>query len=243
MIVPGDGRKRAQTAERVSEREDFIASLRPWLRAALACDALDTLGLRNQCLDPGVKPLRTGAHLIGFVKTLLIAPTHETKNEPAQGAEDDSYSGLLQALERVEPGDVFVSASTEESRDAVWGELMATACLAQGATGAVCDGYARDLAALETLPFPIFSRGTIAYDSKGRSKVIASHVSVAISGVVISPDDLLVADDDGVVIVPKPHIEDVIREAREKAETEEAFRRDIRMGLPLSQAVAKYRIL
>lgn len=216
-------------------RVELIKSLRPWFRVALACDALDAMGLRAQGLDRTIKSLHAGWRLVGYAKTVVV--------EPVRAASKGAYSGLLDALQKIERGDVMVSMSTEDCGDALWGELMATACIAGGGAGAVSDGYARDYAELGSLPFPVFCRGTIPYDSRGRSEVTASGVPITVGAVTVKPGDLIVGDDDGVVVIPESATTEVVRLAEKKALTEDAFREEVRGGLRIGDAVAKYDIL
>src|SRR6476620_10983213 len=133
------------------------------LRTSLLADALDQEGRRRQCLAPDIVPL-SGRRLEGrafpFVLERVDAPT------------DAPYRGLLRALDAVPAGAVVVIPGGRAPDAALFGELMANACLARGAAGALCEGYVRDLAEVRGLGFPLFGCGTVPYDIEGRIEVI-----------------------------------------------------------------------
>lgn len=211
------------------------ASGHPVVGAALVADALDTLGLRRQCLGAGLKPLVPGAPLVGLAFPVQIATVDELPDVP--------YQGLLRALDAIAEGEIYVASTGGASDVAIWGELITNACRSRGALGAICDGYARDTAKVKELSFPVFCRGTIPYDSNGRSEVVAHRVSVVVDDVTIQPGDTIVADDDGVVIVPQEVSADVLRRAAEKATAEGDFREAVRSGISATDAFARFGVL
>lgn len=221
----------------VPRRRDTAAlrELQQRLRTALVADALDAVGLRDQSLAPGLSPLHPGVTLVGHAFPVEIAPVDSVPDKP--------YDGLLRSLDAVGEGDVYVAAVRGIARVAIWGELITTACQAAGVLGAVCDGYARDSGIVRGLGFPVFCRGTAPTDSKGRSEVRAFGGQVAIDGVDIARGDLVVADDDGVVVVPVDVADDVVRLAIEKGEHESQFRRAVRDGMSARVAFETYGVL
>ena len=103
-------------------------------------------------------------------------------------------------------------------QNAPWGELLSTAAKARGGRGAVVDGLVRDVRKIEQLGFPVFARGIKPVDSKGRGMVIDYNVPVDCAGVLVSPGDLVVADYDGVIVVPAEVVPEVICMATEKVD-------------------------
>src|SRR5207244_7446843 len=137
--------------------------------------------------------------------------------ERADAPAEIPYRGLLSALDAVPAGAVVVIPGGRAIDAALFGELMATACQARGAAGAVCEGYVRDLAQVRALGFPVFACGTIPYDVDGRFEFVGHDKPVELDGVAIEPGALIVADEDGVVVVPPEVEEEVLATAAAKA--------------------------
>jgi regulator of RNase E activity RraA len=215
--------------------ESWLGTARLRLRSALVSDALDALGHRNRCLSAGIVPVKGHSVLVGWAFPVQIEPVAELPPVP--------YMGLLAALDAIGPDDVYVAAVTDDADVAIWGELVTSVCRARGAAGAVCDGYARDTALIRESGFPVFCRGTVPTDSNGRSEVRAHNVPVVIDSVVIDPGDLVVADDDGVAIVPAALIEKVVAMALDKDAHESQFRTAVAEGLTATEAFAKFGVL
>ena len=110
-------------------------------------------------------------------------------------------------------------------------------------TGVIVDGAVRDLQRMRELQFPVFARGACLYDSKDRQRVIDLDVPVEIDGVRFSPGDLVVADEDGVVVVPRAVEEAVIRRAWDKVHAENEVRDALRQGMKATEAFEKYGVL
>jgi regulator of RNase E activity RraA len=216
------------TPARLAELGDRIGS-------SLVSDALDGVGLRHQSLAPGYAPLVVDQVLIGYA--------FPTRLEVAGEIPDVPYVGLLAALDAIGTGEVWVGATGGFRGAALWGELLSTASLASGAVGAVVDGYVRDRDVIRSLDFPVLCRGADPRDINGRGEVVAHNVTVEVDGVVVSPGDLVVGDDDGVVIVPEALIDDVVGAAVEKTLTESRFRRAVRDGVPPGEAFKRFGVL
>lgn len=212
-----------------------LAKLRGRLRSALVSDALDARGLRRQCLDSTVVSLRQGDVLVGHAFPVQIETVEIVPPVP--------YQGLLSAIDAIGPGEVFVAAAHGAPNVATWGELVGTACAHRGAVGAICDGYARDSATLRSIDFPVFCRGTVPYDSNGRTEVIAHGRPVDFGDIRVHPGDLIVGDGDGVVIVPLAVSTEIVREAIAKDENEGRFRQAVKAGMGATEAFAKYGVL
>ncbi|GAA1873752.1 4-carboxy-4-hydroxy-2-oxoadipate aldolase/oxaloacetate decarboxylase [Brevibacterium marinum] len=194
-------------------------------------EALGRVGL----MRPYIRPIYPTAKLCGPVVTVLLQP-------------GDNWM-LHVAAEQVQDGDVVVAGCTTESEDGFFGELLASSIRARGGRGLVIDGGCRDTADLEALDFPVFSR---AINAKGTVKVTLGSVNVPVvcANALVHPGDVVVADHDGVVVVPRDRVSDVADAAQKREDNEEAKRRQFaegHLGLdvynmrgPLEQAGLKY---
>lgn len=206
------------------------------LTSALAADALDSLGRRQQCLGPDIRPLALSQTLVARAFPVRSqASLHTNPERP--------YEGLMAALDDITPGQVFVFGTNRSDAAGVWGELVTTACMVGGIAGALTDGLIRDVTRVLEKGFPTFSRGATPYDSKGRVDVTEHNVPILIDGVVINPGDLVVGDADGVCIVPADLEDQVLDLVREKTEGEGSFRAAVTKGMSASEAFRTYRVL
>lgn len=217
-----------------------LSAMRSSLYSAVVCDALDSLGFHHQ--SPRVPlPLQTDflpntrRVLVGRCKTTLWADMYHVDPHP--------YELELHAVDACQPDDVIIAAAGGSTRSGVWGELLTTAAIQRGCQGAIVDGAIRDVGTTAQLGFPVFAKGRCIYDSLNRQRVINVDVSVAIDGVVFRPGDLVVADSDGIVVVPQEVEQEVLDRAFAKVNGENQVRDAIRSGLSAVEAFRKYGIL
>jgi 4-hydroxy-4-methyl-2-oxoglutarate aldolase len=215
--------------------EITLAMIRQHLTCAVVCDALDGLGLQHQSPRVPLPPLTTAAILVGRCKTTLWADMAHEDPRP--------YELELAAVDGCQPDDVLIAAAGGSMRSGVWGELLSTAAGNRGCVGAIVDGAVRDVAVMRRMGFPVFARGTCMYDSKNRQRVIDLDVAVEIAGVRFAPGDLVLADEDGVIVVPRAVETEVIRRAWEKIHAENVTRDAIRAGMKATDVFRKYGIL
>ena len=219
-----------------ADREPItLPMMRQALYSAVVCDALDSVGLTRQSPRVPIKPMTVEAVLIGRAKTTLWADMAHADPQP--------YELELLAVDTARPDDVLIAAAGGTFRSGLWGELLSTAARRSGCVGVIVDGAVRDVAKMRAMSFPVFARGTCLYDSKDRNRVIDVDVPVEIDGVLFSPGDLVVADLDGVVVVPQNVEQDVIRRAWNKVHAENEVRDSIARGMTAGEAFAKYGVL
>jgi regulator of RNase E activity RraA len=205
------------------------------LHVSVVSDCLDSLGIRDNVLASHIRPLQVESRVAGFARTVQLAEVDAPPADPR-----DNYRLELESVGSLEEGDVVVTSTCQRS---YWGELLATACRYRGARGIVADAYTRDTRRLMEMGFPTFVAGIQAQDSLGRLDVSALDVPVECGGVLVQPGDLILGDNDGVVVVPRAAIAEVLDLAEAKVRTESEMRADLSRGLPMSEAFATYGIL
>ena len=209
--------------------------IRASLYSAVVCDCLDAAGYPNQSPRCQLLPFGVEGILAGRCKTTLWVDMYHAIENP--------YELELRAVDSCRPDDVFIAAAADSRRSAVWGELLSTASRNRGCAGAIVDGLTRDTAKTRSMGFPVFARGTSPYDSQNRQRVVDLDVTVQIEGVAFRPGDLVIADTDGVVVVPQEIETEVIRAAWNKVHTENEIRAAIRQGMSAQEAFDKYGVL
>jgi regulator of RNase E activity RraA len=128
-------------------------------------------------------------------------------------------------------------------RIAPWGELLTTASMMRGAVGCVTDGLVRDVRQIRELEFPVFHGGIGPLDSKGRGKMIARDVAIECAGVTVNSGDFIFGDVDGVVVIPRDIITQIIKAALVKIESENKTRDELKHGMLLAEVYEKYGVL
>ncbi len=215
--------------------EITLADMRAHFTTAVVCDALDAEGFPNQSPRVPLRPLTVPGVLIGRCRTSLWADMAHPDPKP--------YELELKAVDACQTDDVLICAAGGSMRSGIWGELLSTAARNRGCVGVIADGAIRDVVRMRQMTFPAFARGTVVYDSKDRQRVIDLDVPVMIDGVTFGPGDLVVADDDGVVVVPRRVEAAVVLRAWAKVRAENEVRDAIAGGMLATEAFETFGVL
>lgn len=183
------------------------------LYTPLISDTADHLGVKIGVLDSG-----SGIEPVDGDRKVVAGVAFPCRNEPT--GEWVDIDRLLEMLDALPSGAFVVVAGDSLSGAAQWGGLMSRRALAQGAVGALCNGPVRDVAQIQKLGFPVFASGRTVFDIRGRSEMVEYGVPVNLGNVVVRPDDIIVADQNGVVVVPHEHAEMLVEQC-EQAKVEE----------------------
>lgn len=205
------------------------------LFSAVICDALDSMGYRNQSPRTQFHAYTGIQKLVGRCKTTLWADMYHDDLNP--------YDLELKAVDSCEPGSVLIAAASGSVRSGIWGELLSTAASNRGCVGTLVHGAVRDIFKMTEMRFPVFATAKCIYDSLHRQRVIDMDIPVEIDGVIFSPGDLVYCDEDGVVVVPRAVEKEVIARAFKKVGAENVTRDEIKKGMKAAEAYQKYGVL
>ena len=207
------------------------------LYTAAVCDILDDLGYRRQAMHQRLRPLDPDCcTIVGRARTFRWMETDYV-------AEENPYGKEIEAMDSLREDDVIIHSTDSSGTNAPWGELMSTVSKVKGTAGCVCDSQIRDCVKIKALKFPVFYAGIRPLDSKGRGLVVDYDVPVRCGEVLVHPGDMVFADFDGVVVVPKEVESKVFELAREKVEMENISRKELFEGKSLREVYDKYGAL
>jgi 4-hydroxy-4-methyl-2-oxoglutarate aldolase len=204
---------------------------------ATISDSFDAIMQVPLIVDNSLRPIGTG-------NPRFAGPAYTITGESFvwSGSGD---RGKLEAIDLMPEGVVAVWAGTDISGVCCFGDLLATAMKARGIAGAVVDGGVRDTALIKNLGLTVMARYRTPAQAIGRWRVTSRQVPVRVHGaledwITVNPGDIIVADDDGIVVVPRESLDAVLERVLALGRKDANARRDIAEGLPLLQALEKY---
>jgi regulator of RNase E activity RraA len=202
------------------------------VEVASVADAMEQLYGQQSFMSHEMRPL-SPAKFAGPAVTVLMK-----KEEHKEGSA--ASQGMLDAIDNAPAGSVYVMVLENGADYAGIGGLMATAMKYRGFAGAIIDGSVRDTPQIRKLQFPVFSRGVVPSTTINHYRFAGVNVPVTCAGVKVNGGDIIVADEDGVAVVPKAHAADVLKKAQDLDNTEHAMIPFIEKFRSIKEAVAKF---
>jgi 4-hydroxy-4-methyl-2-oxoglutarate aldolase len=202
------------------------------VEVASVADAIEQLYGERAYMSHEMRPLAP-AKFAGPAVTVLMKKGEHKEGPPAS-------QGMLDAIDNAPAGSVYVMVLEDGADYAGIGGLMATAMKYRGLTGAVIDASVRDTPQIRKLQFPVFSRGVVPSTTINHYRFGGANIPVTCAGVRVNPSDIIVADEDGVAVVPRARAADVLKKAQELDNTEHSMIPFIEKFRSIKEAVAKF---
>ncbi len=229
--LPATPRPRThQDSAAATDAATFLEGFRH-VEVASVSDALEQITGRKMYLSHRIRPIFP-SKFAGFALTVLL------KKEPNH--DPDALNGMLAAIDHGTPNSVYVMVVEDGTDIAGMGGLMGTAMAARNFSGAVIDGGVRDVAYLQKIGFPVFAQGIVPSTSVGHYRFAGSNIPVVCDGVSVNPADIVVADADGVAVVPRSSAAQVLAKAQELDFNEHSMYATIEKFKSIEEAVKKF---
>jgi regulator of RNase E activity RraA len=218
---------------------EIAAFVKDKLYVPVVSDILDSLGYRHQVMHQRLRPLLPDIHNCGFVGRARTARWMETDYVDTA----DPYGQEIELIDSLKPGEVVVHSTDYAGCSAPWGELLSTVAQRNGAVGCICDSQVRDCRQMIAMNFPVYYTGIRPLDSMGRARVMAIDVPVRCGEVLVHPGELVFADFDGIVVIPRAVEDQVLELAQGKVGKENVTRDELLRGRSLRDVYQQYGVL
>jgi 4-hydroxy-4-methyl-2-oxoglutarate aldolase len=192
-------------------------------------DALDKVGIRGAVI--GIRPMYDCPKILGRAVTIKIT---------AAGMVKSKYHLGVRAIDAASPGDVILIDNRGDLNNNCWGEILSMGAKMKKISGVVVDGAARDIDACREFGFPVYARGTVPITARGRIMEESFNEVIRIGDVQVKPGDIVMADINGVVIIPAEKLDEVLEAAEEILQKEEAMVEELKKGVPILEVDQKY---
>ena len=202
------------------------------VEVASVADAMEQLYQQRAYMSHDMRPAFMTKFAGPAVTVMLKKEEHKEGSAASQG--------MLDAIDAAPPGSVYVMVLEDGLDTAGIGGLMATGMKFRGLAGAVIDASIRDTPQIRKLQFPVFSRGVAPSTSINHYRFVGMNIAVTCAGVKVNPNDIIVADEDGVAVVPREKSEAVLKRAQELDDTEHRMIPFIEKFKSMKEAVAKF---
>jgi regulator of RNase E activity RraA len=206
--------------------QGFRELLKVYSPSCVVADAQERAGVMRSYM----RPLTESSRFVGPALTVRLEPGNQVD--------------CLDALDVAQNGDVIVVDAAGETETSIWGGLMSGLCQMKGVVGAVIDGAMRDTDETRDLGFFVFAKAIVPRSThtpySGRMEPIEINVPIQCAGVLVTPGDLVLADEIGIVVIPRETAAEVLTKARDQADKEEKTRARIREGKTVDQILAEF---
>ena len=192
-------------------------------------DALDKVGLRGAV--SGIRPMYACPRIVGRAVTIRIMAAGMLKSE---------YHLGVHAIDAASSGDIIIIDNHGDTENNCWGEILSMGAKMKGVYGVVVDGAARDIDMCEEFEFPVYARGTVPITARGRIMQESVNEVIRIGNVQVRPGDIVMADINGVVIIPVEKLDEVLEVAEQISHKEKAMVAELKKGVPIIEVDKKY---
>jgi 4-hydroxy-4-methyl-2-oxoglutarate aldolase len=192
-------------------------------------DALDKVEIRGAVI--GIRPMYDCPKIVGRAVTIKIT---------AAGMVKSKYHLGVRAIDSASPGDIILIDNRGDLYNNCWGEILSMGAKMKGVSGVVVDGAARDIDACKEFGFPVYARGTVPITARGRIMEESFNEVVRMGDIQVRPGDIVMADMNGVTIIPVEKLDEVLEAAEQILQKEEAMVNELRKGVPILEVDQKY---